>query len=189
MLWVGLFQRKCWSGFQHATGHRESTTGTCKRVGYQGEGTHTLQQVPAGFQPCMSWPFAAPCAFGLTLTLAPRAQSPQVHYSYCSASFCIPGALQHHVSTEHFKQTESTSTCGLCRELFTSQGELEGHYSAEHPKVATGGSSGWSWMQIWPHTPRRRRASCQNAPSACGTASLGISGQHQCPAQEPRDSF
>lgn len=45
------------------------------------------------------------------------------------------GALQHHVTTEHFKQTESTFTCGLCGELFTSQGELEGHCSAEHPKV------------------------------------------------------
>nr|XP_013815077.1 PREDICTED: zinc finger and BTB domain-containing protein 40 [Apteryx mantelli mantelli] len=45
------------------------------------------------------------------------------------------GALQQHVTTEHFKQTESTFTCGLCGELFTSQGELEGHYSAEHPKV------------------------------------------------------
>lgn len=43
MLWVGLFQRKCWSGFQHATGHRESTMGTCKQVGYQGEGTRMMQ--------------------------------------------------------------------------------------------------------------------------------------------------
>ncbi|NXL85014.1 ZBT40 protein, partial [Alectura lathami] len=54
---------------------------------------------------------------------------------YCSASFHSPEALQHHVTMEHFKQTESTFTCGLCGELFTSQGELEGHYSAEHPKV------------------------------------------------------
>ncbi|XP_052548062.1 zinc finger and BTB domain-containing protein 40 isoform X6 [Tympanuchus pallidicinctus] len=45
------------------------------------------------------------------------------------------GALQHHVTTEHFKQAQSTFTCGLCGELFTSQGELEGHCSAEHPKV------------------------------------------------------
>ncbi|OXB77342.1 UNVERIFIED_CONTAM: hypothetical protein H355_002334 [Colinus virginianus] len=45
------------------------------------------------------------------------------------------GALQHHVTTEHFKQTESTFTCGLCGELFTSQGELDGHCSTEHPKV------------------------------------------------------
>ncbi|XP_054705857.1 zinc finger and BTB domain-containing protein 40 isoform X5 [Grus americana] len=45
------------------------------------------------------------------------------------------GALQSHVATEHFKQTESTFTCELCGELFPSQGELEGHYSTEHPKV------------------------------------------------------
>uniref|UniRef100_A0A803YS07 Zinc finger and BTB domain containing 40 n=1 Tax=Meleagris gallopavo TaxID=9103 RepID=A0A803YS07_MELGA len=45
------------------------------------------------------------------------------------------GTLQHHVTTEHFKQAESTFTCGLCGELFTSQGELEGHCSTEHPKV------------------------------------------------------
>ncbi|XP_042687531.1 zinc finger and BTB domain-containing protein 40 isoform X1 [Centrocercus urophasianus] len=45
------------------------------------------------------------------------------------------GALQHHVTTEHFKQAQSTFTCGLCGELFTSQGELEEHCSAEHPKV------------------------------------------------------
>nr|XP_009911240.1 PREDICTED: zinc finger and BTB domain-containing protein 40 isoform X2 [Haliaeetus albicilla] len=45
------------------------------------------------------------------------------------------GALQNHVTSEHFKQTESTFTCKLCGELFPSQGELEGHYSAEHPKV------------------------------------------------------
>lgn len=54
---------------------------------------------------------------------------------YCSASFRFPGALQNHVTSEHFKQTESTFTCKLCGELFPSQGELEGHYSAEHPKV------------------------------------------------------
>ncbi|KFQ38999.1 Zinc finger and BTB domain-containing protein 40, partial [Mesitornis unicolor] len=54
---------------------------------------------------------------------------------YCSASFCFPGALQNHVTSEHFKQTESTFPCKLCGELFPSQGELEGHYRAEHPKV------------------------------------------------------
>ncbi|NXT25479.1 ZBT40 protein, partial [Syrrhaptes paradoxus] len=54
---------------------------------------------------------------------------------YCSASFRFPGALQNHVTIEHFKQTESTFTCELCGELFPSQCELEGHYSAEHPKV------------------------------------------------------
>ncbi|XP_014802430.1 PREDICTED: zinc finger and BTB domain-containing protein 40 isoform X3 [Calidris pugnax] len=45
------------------------------------------------------------------------------------------GALQSHVATEHFKQTESTFPCELCGELFPSQGELEGHCSAEHPKM------------------------------------------------------
>ncbi|XP_009868500.1 PREDICTED: zinc finger and BTB domain-containing protein 40 [Apaloderma vittatum] len=54
---------------------------------------------------------------------------------YCSASFRFPGALQNHVTSEHFKQTESTFTCELCGELFPSQGELDGHYSTEHPKV------------------------------------------------------
>ncbi|XP_074017782.1 zinc finger and BTB domain-containing protein 40 isoform X2 [Numenius arquata] len=54
---------------------------------------------------------------------------------YCSASFRFPGALQSHVTTKHFKQTESTFPCELCGELFPSQGELEGHNSAEHPKV------------------------------------------------------
>lgn len=54
---------------------------------------------------------------------------------YCSAASCFPGALQHRVTSEHFKQTENTFACGLCGELFTSQGELEEHYSVEHPKV------------------------------------------------------
>ncbi|TFK13643.1 espin [Platysternon megacephalum] len=54
---------------------------------------------------------------------------------YCAASFRFPGALQHHVTTEHFKQIESTFTCGLCGELFTTQEQLQSHYSAEHPKV------------------------------------------------------
>ncbi|NWU69927.1 ZBT40 protein, partial [Pterocles burchelli] len=54
---------------------------------------------------------------------------------YCSASFRFPGALQNHVTTQHFQQTENTFTCELCGELFPSQCELEGHYSAEHPKV------------------------------------------------------
>lgn len=54
---------------------------------------------------------------------------------YCSASFHLPGALQSHVSSEHFKQKESTFPCELCGELFPSQGELEEHCSAEHPKV------------------------------------------------------
>nr|XP_042700909.1 zinc finger and BTB domain-containing protein 40 isoform X4 [Chrysemys picta bellii] len=54
---------------------------------------------------------------------------------YCAASFRFPGALQHHVTTEHFKQIESTFTCGLCGELFTTREQLQSHYSAEHPKV------------------------------------------------------
>ncbi|XP_019478088.1 zinc finger and BTB domain-containing protein 40 isoform X6 [Meleagris gallopavo] len=85
---------------------------------------------------------SAPCALRLALAIAPQAQggasspgSEPFHCSYCSASFCFPGTLQHHVTTEHFKQAESTFTCGLCGELFTSQGELEGHCSTEHPKV------------------------------------------------------
>lgn len=45
------------------------------------------------------------------------------------------GALQHHVSTEHFKQSESTFPCELCGELFTSQAQLDGHLESEHPKV------------------------------------------------------
>ncbi|XP_075762774.1 zinc finger and BTB domain-containing protein 40 isoform X2 [Pelodiscus sinensis] len=54
---------------------------------------------------------------------------------YCTASFRFPGALQHHVTTEHFKQLESTFTCGLCGELFPAREQLQDHYSAEHPKV------------------------------------------------------
>lgn len=54
---------------------------------------------------------------------------------YCAATFRFPGALQHHVTTEHFKQSESTFPCELCGELFTSQAQLEGHLEAEHPKV------------------------------------------------------
>ncbi|KAM9115894.1 zinc finger and BTB domain-containing protein 40 isoform 6-T8 [Pangshura tecta] len=54
---------------------------------------------------------------------------------YCAASFRFPGALQHHITTEHFKQIGSTFTCGLCGELFTTQEQLQTHYSAEHPKV------------------------------------------------------
>nr|XP_048680848.1 zinc finger and BTB domain-containing protein 40 isoform X2 [Caretta caretta] len=54
---------------------------------------------------------------------------------YCMASFRFPGALQHHITTEHFKQTESTFTCGLCGELFTTREQLQSHYSAAHPKV------------------------------------------------------
>uniref|UniRef100_A0A8C6Z1V3 Zinc finger and BTB domain containing 40 n=1 Tax=Nothoprocta perdicaria TaxID=30464 RepID=A0A8C6Z1V3_NOTPE len=53
----------------------------------------------------------------------------------CSASFHFTGALQHHATAEHSGQMESTLSCGICGELFTSQGELEGHYSAEHPNV------------------------------------------------------
>lgn len=54
---------------------------------------------------------------------------------YCSASFRLPGALQNHVTSKHFKQKESTFPCELCGELFPSQGELEEHYNAEHPKM------------------------------------------------------
>ncbi|KAK7804209.1 hypothetical protein U0070_019431 [Myodes glareolus] len=54
---------------------------------------------------------------------------------YCAATFRFPGALQHHVSTEHFKQSENTFPCELCGELFTSQAQLDGHLESEHPKV------------------------------------------------------
>lgn len=54
---------------------------------------------------------------------------------YCAATFRFPGALQHHVTTEHFRQSESTFPCELCGELFTSQAQLEGHLESEHPKV------------------------------------------------------
>lgn len=55
---------------------------------------------------------------------------------YCAATFRFPGALQHHVTTEHFKQSESTFPCELCGELFTSQAQLDSHLESEHPKVA-----------------------------------------------------
>lgn len=54
---------------------------------------------------------------------------------YCAATFRFPGALQHHVTTEHFKQSESTFPCELCGELFTSQAQLDCHLESEHPKV------------------------------------------------------
>lgn len=54
---------------------------------------------------------------------------------YCTATFRFPGALQHHVTTEHFKQSESTFPCELCGELFTSQAQLDSHLESEHPKV------------------------------------------------------
>ncbi|XP_004741293.1 zinc finger and BTB domain-containing protein 40 isoform X3 [Mustela putorius furo] len=54
---------------------------------------------------------------------------------YCAATFRFPGALQHHVTMEHFKQSESTFPCELCGELFTSQAQLDGHLESEHPKV------------------------------------------------------
>uniref|UniRef100_A0A8C2Y3G0 Zinc finger and BTB domain containing 40 n=1 Tax=Capra hircus TaxID=9925 RepID=A0A8C2Y3G0_CAPHI len=46
-----------------------------------------------------------------------------------------PRALTHHVTTEHFKQSESTFPCELCGELFTSQAQLDCHLESEHPKV------------------------------------------------------
>lgn len=54
---------------------------------------------------------------------------------YCAATFRFPGALQHHVTTEHFKQSETTFPCELCGELFTSQAQLDSHLESEHPKV------------------------------------------------------
>lgn len=87
---------------------------------------HLQLPVPLG------WPW--PSQPKLRAVLLPLGSQP-FRCLYCSASFRFPGALQNHVTSEHFKQTESTFTCELCGELFPSQGELEGHYSAEHPKV------------------------------------------------------
>ncbi|XP_060040704.1 zinc finger and BTB domain-containing protein 40 isoform X2 [Erinaceus europaeus] len=55
---------------------------------------------------------------------------------YCVATFRFPGALQHHVTAEHFKQTESTFPCKICGELFTSQPQLDAHMESEHPKLS-----------------------------------------------------
>ncbi|KAG8568852.1 hypothetical protein GDO81_014179 [Engystomops pustulosus] len=54
---------------------------------------------------------------------------------YCSECFQFPGALQHHVSTDHFNETENTFGCELCGELFTSQALLEKHYETDHPDI------------------------------------------------------
>ncbi|NXD85217.1 ZBT40 protein, partial [Halcyon senegalensis] len=67
---------------------------------------------------------------------------------YRSASFCFPGALENHVTSKHFKKTESTFTCELCGELFPTQGELEGHYSAEHPKVVFSNATAAQIVQV-----------------------------------------
>ena len=65
----------------------------------------------------------------------PPAGSQPFRCLYCAATFRFPGALQHHVTTEHFKQSESTFPCELCGELFTSQAQLDCHLESEHPKV------------------------------------------------------
>ncbi|XP_077106306.1 zinc finger and BTB domain-containing protein 40 [Ranitomeya variabilis] len=54
---------------------------------------------------------------------------------YCSECFQFPGALQHHVATDHFNETENTFGCDLCGELFTSQTQLEKHYETDHPDI------------------------------------------------------
>ncbi|XP_069805079.1 zinc finger and BTB domain-containing protein 40 isoform X2 [Dendropsophus ebraccatus] len=54
---------------------------------------------------------------------------------YCSECFQFPGALQHHVSTDHFNETENTFGCELCGELFTLQTQLEKHYETDHPDI------------------------------------------------------
>jgi len=56
--------------------------------------------------------------------------------------------------------------------------------------AAAGGSSAWSWLQTWPRTSHRRRASRRNAQSACGTASLVTRGGHPCSStvQQPSAS-
>lgn len=68
-------------------------------------------------------------------SVSPSAGSQPFRCLYCVATFRFPGALQHHVSTEHFKQSENTFPCELCGELFTSQAQLDGHLESEHPKV------------------------------------------------------
>ncbi|KAM5142458.1 zinc finger and BTB domain-containing protein 40 isoform 2-T2 [Mantella aurantiaca] len=54
---------------------------------------------------------------------------------YCSECFQFPGALQHHVTANHFHETENTFGCELCGELFTSQTQLERHYENDHPNI------------------------------------------------------
>lgn len=68
-------------------------------------------------------------------SLSPAPGSQPFRCLYCAATFRFPGALQHHVTTEHFRQSESTFPCEICGELFTSQAQLEGHLESEHPKV------------------------------------------------------
>lgn len=92
--------------------------------------------------PLDAWPSPAPPLPG---SAPPRLPQPHVRPPpagsqpfrclYCAATFRFPGALQHHVTTEHFKQSESTFPCELCGELFTSQAQLDCHLESEHPKV------------------------------------------------------
>lgn len=69
------------------------------------------------------------------LSVLPLPGSQPFRCLYCAATFRFPGALQHHVTTEHFKQSENTFPCELCGELFTSQAQLDAHLESEHPKV------------------------------------------------------
>ncbi|KAM4885974.1 LOW QUALITY PROTEIN: zinc finger and BTB domain-containing protein 40 [Sylvia borin] len=72
---------------------------------------------------------------GQTQTVPPTGSQPFCCW-YCSMAFCSLGALQSHVTSQHFTQTGSTFICELCGELFPSQCKLEGHLSTQHPKVA-----------------------------------------------------
>lgn len=80
---------------------------------------------------------------------------------YCAATFRFPGALQHHVTTEHFKQSESTFPCELCGELFTSQAQLDGHLESDHPKMVgaetQATTSQMVQVTLGPRTHRMRR--------------------------------
>lgn len=91
-----------------------------------------LSPLPAPRSPLSSLSAVSPTARPSCL---PPAGSQPFRCLYCAATFRFPGALQHHVTTEHFKQSESTFPCELCGELFTSQAQLEGHLESEHPKV------------------------------------------------------
>lgn len=86
-------------------------------------------------EPCLCLPCSGPPFLYSQLMSSASSGSQPFRCLYCAATFRFPGALQHHVTTEHFKQSESTFPCELCGELFTSQAQLDGHLESEHPKV------------------------------------------------------
>lgn len=126
-------------------------------------------QAPHKLKSCLWTPCPFP-ALPQPCLRPPPAGSQPFRCLYCAATFRFPGALQHHVTTEHFKQSESTFPCELCGELFTSQAQLDCHLESEHPKVL-GAETQSQMVQVtvgpWVRGfgPRGLEASPEAAPS------------------------